>query len=112
MRRLVAGAVSIAASAMAGVAHAEEANDPVAAIGDGQRLGRGEPSAQRHAGVSPAFHLTGFLYALDFDTPVALDQSTRHLSLRATGGVEDAATQFDYAASYANQVDYGHSALT
>lgn len=61
---------------------------------------------------SPAFNLTGFLYALDFDTPVALDQSTRHLGLRATGRAEAAGTQFDCAASYANQVDYGHSALT
>ncbi|MGH6949312.1 MAG: alginate export family protein, partial [Vitreimonas sp.] len=37
---------------------------------------------------SDAFHLTGFVYALDFDTPVALNQSTRHLGVRATGRIE------------------------
>jgi hypothetical protein len=60
---------------------------------------------------APAFSLTGFVYALDFDTPFAINQSTRHIGVRATGRIEAAGTQFDYAASYANQVDFGHSTL-
>lgn len=61
---------------------------------------------------SPAFKLTGFMYAFDFDTPVAINQSSQFLGVRATGHIEVLGSEFDYAASTARQTDYGNSALS
>jgi hypothetical protein len=61
---------------------------------------------------APAFNLTAFVYALDFDTPVAVNLSTRFLGVRAEGRLEARGAQFDYVASHASQHDYGHSTLT
>ncbi|MGE0740990.1 MAG: alginate export family protein [Hyphomonadaceae bacterium] len=61
---------------------------------------------------SPALKLTGFVYALDFETPAAINQSSRFAGVRASGRVEAAGARFDYAASFANQTDYGNSTLS
>lgn len=61
---------------------------------------------------SSALKLTGFLYALDFDTPAAVNQSSQFVGVRAAGRFEAAGAQFDYAASAARQTDYGHSTLS
>lgn len=61
---------------------------------------------------SPAFKLTGFMYAFDFDTPVALNQSSQFFGVRATGRIEMMDAAFEYTASTANQTDYGNSALS
>jgi len=60
---------------------------------------------------SPRLKLTGFVYALDFDTPAAINQSTIFTGVRASGRIEAMDSQFDYAASVANQTDYGNSTL-
>lgn len=60
---------------------------------------------------SPAFKLTGFVYALDFDTASAINQSSRFVGVRASGRVDAMDTHFDYAASFANQTDYGNSTV-
>jgi hypothetical protein len=60
---------------------------------------------------SPAFKLTGFYYAFDFEPPGVVNQSSRFIGVRGTGRVEAAGARFDYAASYANQEDYGGSTV-
>jgi len=62
--------------------------------------------------VSPALKLTGFLYAFDFDTPAAVNQSSQFIGARASGKIEALGAEFDYAASHATQTDYGNSALS
>ncbi|GAM98644.1 hypothetical protein U91I_02279 [alpha proteobacterium U9-1i] len=56
-----------------------------------------------------AFSLTGFIYAFDFTTPTAINQSSEFMGVRASGKVEAMDTEFSYALSYANQQDYGSS---
>ncbi|HYD87055.1 MAG TPA: hypothetical protein VEA80_06250 [Vitreimonas sp.] len=62
--------------------------------------------------VSPALKLTGFLYAFDFDTPAAVNQSSQFLGARASGEIEAMGAEFTYAASHAVQTDYGNSTLS
>lgn len=61
---------------------------------------------------SPALKLTGFVYALDFDTASAVNQSSRFVGVRLSGRAEAMGAEWIYAASTANQTDYGNSALT
>lgn len=58
---------------------------------------------------SPHLKVTAFRYAFDFDTPVAINQSSRFLGVRASGRIDAADTRLDYAASYVNQQDYASS---
>lgn len=58
---------------------------------------------------SPALKLTGFFYAFDFSTPAAINQSSQFTGVRATGEFEALGGSFEYAASVATQIDYGHS---
>lgn len=61
---------------------------------------------------SDAFKLTGFAYMFDFDTPVAINQSSRFLGVRATGKeIEAFGGEWAYAVSYANQEDYASSTV-
>jgi len=60
---------------------------------------------------SNAFSLTGFVYALDFTTPSAINQSSEFIGVRASGEIEGFDTKFKYALSYANQQDYGSSTV-
>lgn len=61
---------------------------------------------------SPAFKLTGFMYVFDFETPSAVNQSSQFTGVRASGRLEAMGGRFDYAASVANQVDYGNAAVS
>jgi|CXWL01.1.fsa_nt_gi hypothetical protein len=60
---------------------------------------------------STALSLTGFVYALDFNTATAINQSSQFIGVRATGKLEALDTEFGYALSYANQQDYGNSLI-
>ncbi len=60
---------------------------------------------------SDALKLTGFVYAFDFTTPAAINQSSQFFGVRAAGRIEMQGARFDYAASYANQQDYGSSTI-
>lgn len=60
---------------------------------------------------SEQFKLTGFMYALDFDTASAINQSSNTIGLRATGEFEAFGADFEYAASVANQRDYGNAVV-
>lgn len=62
---------------------------------------------------SDAFKLTGFAYLFDFDEPAsAINQSSQFLGVRATGkDIEALGLTWGYAASYAQQQDYGSSTV-
>ncbi|HEX8901638.1 hypothetical protein [Vitreimonas sp.] len=63
---------------------------------------------------SDAFKLTGFGYFFDFDEPAsAINQSSQFLGVRATGkDIEALGLTWSYAASYAQQQDYGSSTVS
>lgn len=61
---------------------------------------------------SEQFKLTGFMYALDFDTASAINQSSNTIGVRATGEFKAFGVDFDYAASVANQRDYGNATVS
>ncbi len=58
-----------------------------------------------------AFSVTGFVYAFDFTTPTAINQSSEFIGARAFGKFNAGETEFAYAVSYANQQDYGSSTV-
>lgn len=58
-----------------------------------------------------ALSVTGFVYAFDFTTPTAINQSSEFIGVRAFGKRNAGDTEFAYALSYANQQDYGSSAV-
>ena len=62
---------------------------------------------------SDAFKLTGFAYLFDLETPAVVNQSSRFLGVRATGkDIQAFGLEWGYAASYAQQEDYGSSTVS